>query len=301
MWYIKPHKMKRLFLFLTILSSFSSFSQNFVQDHKQWNVIIEAFGIGGISKATEIYSISGDTLIYDHTYYKIYVSFDSLINSIYKGAIREENNQVFYVNNFGEEGVLYDFNLEVGDTTYLITDYTYNDERVMAIVDSIELVEIGGVFRNKFWIHNDLSWDAHDYWLDGIGSNNGLLNTFIHYYWICPYWQLSCCFENGVQIFQHESLDCYSNTVGIEEIYQNQVLISPNPIGSGNSLLIQMPEKTKISFIECFDLSGNLIFKHTLDLRSEIAIQLPDLKSGIYLLKIHPENGSIISKKIVVE
>jgi hypothetical protein len=64
------------------------FSQNFLEDNKQWNVIIEAYGQNGVNQATDIFYISGDTIIDDNSYYKLYVSLDSLTNTVYHGALR---------------------------------------------------------------------------------------------------------------------------------------------------------------------------------------------------------------------
>lgn len=302
MWYIKTHKMKKLLLAIFILFSFSIFSQNFVQDNKQWNVIIEAFGPGGVSSATEIFYTSGDTVINEYSYSKVYRSGDSLLNSYYNGAIREENNKVFYVNSEGEEGLLYDFNLETDDTTYIVAiDWAYGYDSLMLIVDSIDYVEIGGMERKRMWIHNNEYFGGLiDYWIEGIGSNNGLLYTFVHNYWICPSWQLSCCYENGELIFQHEYLDCYANNVGIDEFEKTEINVYPNPINKGGNLLIHIPNESPISLIECFDLSGRVIFRKPIDLGFETNIQIPELINGIFFLKMTSKNGKSIIKKIIV-
>jgi hypothetical protein len=292
--------MKRLFLMLLTLMCCPIFSQNFLEDNKQWNVIIEAYGQNGVNQATDIFYISGDTIIDDNSYYKLYVSLDSLTNTVYHGALREEQNTIIYRNNSGDEGVLYDFSLEAGDTTYTITEFTYGNERIMVIVDSIEYVEIGGISRKKMWIHNDESWEAHDFWIEGLGSNNGPLHTFIHNYWVCPYWQLSCCFEDGVQIFQHDFLDCYVNTVGIGEVKDSEAKINPNPIKEGQNLFIELQNNELISGIEFKDLTGKSVARQNGTFNSEMNVLVPQLPKGVYMLLIHTNSSKVVTRKILI-
>lgn len=291
---------KSLFLTFLVIAQFV-YSQNFVQDNKQWNVYLEVFGVGGVSHYTEIYSTIGDTLVNQTTYKKLYYSPDSLLSKIYKGALREDNQKIFYLNNFGEEGLLYDFSLETNDTAYVVANMEYGYDSLMVVVDSVDYIEINGIERKILWIHNDISWEPIDYWMEGLGSNNGPLNTFIHCYIICPWWQLSCVYENGEQIYQHENLDCYANNVGTDEKKRNQIHLSPNPIIGGEYLLIQLPENYLVSEIECYDLRGNLVFNLPVKQVTDIKVQFPKAERGIYILKLYSQSEGIISMKMIVE
>lgn len=289
--------MKKLLLLSLVFFSTISFSQNFVQDNKQWNVYFEAFGIGGIFNSTEIFYTSGDTLFDDQNYKKIYVSFDSLTSSSYKGALLEENNQVYYIDGNGNQGLLYDFNLETGDTTYVITDFSYDDE-LMTIVELVDTVEIDGVLRKRLWLQNEEGMSMDDCWIEGIGSNNGPLYTFIHLHLICPWWQLSCCFENGIPVFEDENLECYMTNVGFDEFDANQIIIHPNPINSGEKLYIQINDQ--INFIECFNIWGKRMFMQLGQMKPELEVCIPDLPKGIYLFHIHSDQSKKMVKKIMI-
>jgi len=64
------------------------------------------------------YGMYGDTVINNVSYKKIYQNYDynfNVSNSQYKGAIREDNKKI-YVYYYNDERILYDFNLNVGDT-----------------------------------------------------------------------------------------------------------------------------------------------------------------------------------------
>jgi len=295
--------MKHLYPLFLILISLNSYSQSFVQDNKQWNVIIEAWGVGGISHFTEVFCTSGDTLLNENNYSKLYRSDDSLSSLQYQGALREENNQVFFINTEGVEGLLYDFSLSIDDTTYVIAiDNGYGNDSLMVIVDSIDFVNIENIERKRLWIHNDeINPGFEEFWIEGIGSNNGPLYTFIHCYWVCPLWQLSCCFEDGIQIYQNEYLDCYANDVGIEEIENNLALISPNPLKRENLLKIQMNDNIRISFIECFDLSGNKVLSEQIGYSTHQTLDLSDLAKGSYILKISTSKNQEFVRKLIIQ
>jgi len=292
--------MKRLTVIILVLSSLISFSQNFVMSNKQWNVVIEAWGPGGISSNTEIFLTSGDTTINEQLYSKLYLSYDSLQTSYYRGALREDNNQVFFINIDGAEGLLYDFNLNVGDSTYIVTDFTYGGEELLVIIDSVNYVEINEVQYKIFWIHEDYMTGMTDYWIEGIGSNNGPLYTLIHHHIICPLWQLSCCYEDGVSVFNNENLDCYMTTVGIDEFDKDKISFHPNPVNKGRKLHIQVSENDQIYSVELFDLMGNKVFEQLEILNVPIELELDDIPRGMYVFVVHTNNSKEFVRKILL-
>ncbi|MHC1774480.1 MAG: T9SS type A sorting domain-containing protein [Lentimicrobium sp.] len=101
-----------------------------------------------------------------------------------EGMIREDtlNKQVFY--KYGEtEGLIYDFSLETGDTVHIDNQYHYwYDDVVSMIVDSIDLADIYGVMRKRFFLSGlDLSvrdpYYPDEIWIEGIGSNYGIMHS----------------------------------------------------------------------------------------------------------------------------
>jgi hypothetical protein len=205
------------------------------------------------------------------------------------------------MNSDGVEGLLYDFNLNEGDSTYIVTDFTYGEQELLVIVDSVDFVEINGEQKKRMFIVEE-DWEPvnEEYWIEDIGSNCGPLYTFIHNHIICPLWQLSCCYENGEQIYQHENLECYANNVGIEEIEKSQVIISPNPIKQGGGLSVKLADNSQITRIEFIDLTGKVILKKAVNLGQEQSIQLNELQKGNYLLKVYSSNKQEYITKLMI-
>ncbi len=136
---------------LAIFAILTGYSQNFIDENKQWNVLFEAGAAPG--RNTEIYTIDGETTIAGVTYQQLWVSIDSLATRSVKGFLREANNQVYYMpawayNRTNEDFLLYDFNLEVGDTTTIINDAGLATIKVL----NIDTVEYEGVARKRWEI-----------------------------------------------------------------------------------------------------------------------------------------------------
>jgi len=203
--------MRKLLLILIILPTFL-LSQNFISPSKQWNVLSG----GGISESTEIYKIEGDTLVDSILYYKLWISHDSLETLSNLGLLREESDIVYFMPSNSTEGVLYDFSLEVGDSTMVRNVFC---EEIPITVVNIDTVEYSGILRKRWHLNSDF---GEEIWIEGIGSVSGLVYT---YYWhciICPYWYLLCFHDNDVlEYIMPGGSYCYINTVGIDENQDN--------------------------------------------------------------------------------
>jgi len=88
-----------------------------------WNEIKEINGaMSPPNKIIESYFISGDTLIEDNAYFKIYRKSDN--DSNYIGCFREKEKKIFYIGvdyfDFDTDSaiLLYDFTKNVNDTVY---------------------------------------------------------------------------------------------------------------------------------------------------------------------------------------
>jgi hypothetical protein len=79
----------------------------------------------------------------------------------------------------------------------------------------------------------------------------------------------------------------------------SNIKIYPNPVANGK---ISISNGSYISKIELFDVLGKQV-KRILQNTSaqEFNIELPDLKAGIYLLKLYGVAGEIVSRKLIVQ
>jgi hypothetical protein len=287
------------FSFTLILSliTISFFAQNFVLENKQWNTMLVALGMNGVQSTTEIHFIEGDSIYNATSYKKLWVSNDSLETSSLQGLLREHDNIVYFKQNNQDEGILYNFNLNIGDTAEVINLFSDITYPVPIEVINKELINVNGIDRMRWELEFDGYPDRHEFWLEGIGSLNGPIHTAYWYYMTCPSWTLLCYYNNEVI----EYYNVIENTCYINTLYNNEnaidisITISPNPIQAGKNLHIESIEH--ITDIQLFNSQGKLlkIYQNPANF-----IDISHLKSGLYFLKIKSESKKSETHKLIV-
>ncbi|HLG35272.1 MAG TPA: hypothetical protein VI757_10355, partial [Bacteroidia bacterium] len=179
--------------------------------------------------------ISGDTIIGSYSYKKILSSgyshmcpFGPGVNyysNRYVGAFRQDTSlkQVFYVpENSSIENLLYDFNLNVGDTLPV----TYNSFFPNVYVTSIDSILTGSDYRKLYWLSIERGWGEYAFLIEGIGSSYGLLNRFEPWFESGSY--LRCFTLEQQTIYQDSNFTCNLD-VSIAETSENisSVIIFP--------------------------------------------------------------------------
>jgi len=157
----------------------------------------------GFCNVYDKYIITGeDTIINNNNYKKLYLFFDSVFNSnnaFCLGGIREENKKIYYcgeqsfynnsINYYkpyfidgcqNNEILLYDFSLNIGDTLTNI-NYCFNtidpniSGEMKIVVSDIDTLFFNNSCRKVFYFYETSGYTFYTYWIEGIGSNRGLL------------------------------------------------------------------------------------------------------------------------------
>ena len=158
------------------------------------------------SKGDEIFKlhILGDTVIHSTAFFKLYKSgvayYDTLFHyeNVYVGAIRDDNNKIYFIEkNNSSEDMLFDFNLNVGDTVKSLIDKGKVVNKVDLLPDS----------RKKIYVYKPDIIDicgTEDTLVEGIGGSGGLFSGHpcIHLGHRGNY--LVCYKENGSIVYQTE-------------------------------------------------------------------------------------------------
>ena len=189
---------------------------------QKWNVVV----IGSMNYPndyhTEIQSIRDDITL-DGVDYKI-VWTKSKYGIAKAGAVREEDRRVYYrrkiSQNYQDEVLLYDFNLNVGDTVTV----NWMGQQLMVMEESE--VEVNGTMRRQLGLGAySIGYpptEIDEYWIEGVGSTFGFLNSgsegmggaFI---------TLLCYHENGNLIWDNEEFDdCVMNSNGAPATFAPQ-------------------------------------------------------------------------------
>ena len=185
-----------------------------VEEGKTWNMLYHN------EEAIELYPdyeykyfIEGDTLIQDKEYKKLYAFNENGDKATtYKMALCENDEKVYFI----PDGdmlpyVLYDFDISLGNT-FVVSDPVHpqywniemnvNEERFV-LDSSSEQHRIFRVSRVLEGRYHDESPDRSGWWIEGVGSELGLLNTWGFGAMGNNNYLLSCTL-NGQIIFESE-------------------------------------------------------------------------------------------------
>lgn len=210
--------MKQFLLFCFYLTTLLAIGQTsvyhpFPDNNAVWNFHFQAncFSMGD---GNDYYSInfSGDTLINSQTYHKLTTPFVETYSTGscsgtltgYKGAIRQDitAKKVFIVPpTETTEELLYDFNMQVGDTVkgYIATIYPPADT-----VISIDSVLVGSTYRKRWNINNCYNI----YIIEGVGSTYGLLEISPDCMFDHADYSLTCFQQNGRPLYPDTITNC---------------------------------------------------------------------------------------------
>jgi len=213
---------------------------------------------------------------------------------IEEGVYRTEGNQVYfrpwlaYRDVYGEEVLLYDYDLEVGDFFNEDDDHPMKVESVSTIIDE------NGVERKK-WEFSFLTLpDETEYWIEGVGSSRGFLNVGRYtpgddgeiFHLLCFHKSWNVIYINPVFNECDEDFISENSTENGFEVY-------PNP--AKDFVKILNDKDLTISNIEIIDMFGRVISC----VEGNDEINISELPQGEYFVKIMT-GESVITKKLFI-
>lgn len=262
--------------------------------HISWNEFYESGDWGPDNTLFSSYFISGDTIMENYKYFKIYTS--SANDSIYVGAFREYNKVVLYNGldywsfNTDTSVVLYDFTKNVGDTVHTGTYH----RSVIVEIDSISISE---GYRKRYKMEDD------QYWIEGIGSTRGFLFPIT----ASPtmYWhsELICFKYMENMIYLNPGFtDCTTSIVSsVNDLgTNNSIEIYPNPVERGRDIIIKST-KIPIAKIQFYNQLGTLLSSINCSKKNAVQINMADYEPGVYIALIFETNEEVIKRKIIIK
>ena len=230
--------------------------------------------------------LSGDTLINEVRYTKVMETLNGEGTPYQVALLREEDGKVWETYNGNSEILLYDFTANVGDSLVC----GYGDYFVL---DSISIEKIGGVDRKKFWFGLEYDFTGEPYametWIEGIGSDLGLLYCG-SYYFCGGYYRALCFHQDGELIWQNPEYDACVIT-SVEEINDKVISVYPNP--AMETVTIDGVEAAEV---QVYNALGQLVKT----VRDANEIPVTDLPQGVYLLRITDAEGRNFLAKVAV-
>jgi hypothetical protein len=270
-----------------------------------WNVHFLNFCFGPTTEEFHSIVISGDTVINTLTYHKLNIpGMQVLTNSCsiyttlgYNGAVRQDTaNKIVYIvpPSSTTEQVLYDFNLQVGDTVrgYFYPTVSGNHE----VVQSIDSVLVGGNYRKR-WNINQPYQVA---FIEGVGSTYGLIETL-------PGGNVTDLPSIVVTCFSQDNMTLYPNNAGScnlitsvdsPENAAGKLKIYPNPFSSETTFYTD--KFLSNATLTIYNPQGQIVKQIDNITGRTISLQRDNLSSGFYFVRLLEGNKIIATDKIII-
>lgn len=298
--------MKIIISFAFYFSTMYLVSQNYIpfpniNDSISW-YHAESYWDAGQEGYTNRYFLHfSDTVTLNGKVYKVLLRTNEAFaeNGSVEAYIREDSQKVYtiYPPIGTTEYLLYDFNLNIGDT-FVVKNFKSlspinSFQHILTNIDTLMLND--SILRRKF-IFDNLNYS----FVEGLGnvdaSNSGLFETWGGTYLDYASW-VNCITTPNKIIYSvpFNDLDCYTlPPVSVKNINSNASFhIYPNP---NKSDLLFLDNSYNISRAIITSLSGKIILEKKLEKQNQINISI--LSKGIYFILLETDNG-IFAEKIV--
>ena len=290
-------------ILLTLILAEMSFPQenfSFVDDDMQWSYITSENTDRGSTIVTTTYKYNGDTIINDVSYKKMYKSVDNGKNWHELGYFRQEDNNVYYIPRTETKEILvYNFSK---DMEYRIQSNYYDIGLASdsIIVDNVKKARWGvypkvpnSTYQQEL---SDNIYDFDDVIIEDIGSVYSPTFDTLPY---TPggvtgarYYTFLLCVLRGNNVIWHNSQyeDCYYEQTAIDNIADQQIALSPNPVK--DKLILSLPNTE--NEIKIFDLQGKLLLQQNVGFSAEIIVSM--LPMGTYVLVVNGESYKFVKE-----
>lgn len=295
--------MKYFLLVCNSLISFGAGAQSanmIVEEGNLWSTLEIHCLPQGTSYSTYYIHFDADTLIEGLVYKKIERCNDEYLESWDDyGFIREnEENRIFLRNPIDQEGMIYDFGVEPGDSLQAKNIFLNNDTLHFVVV-GVDSVLLFNDYKKRIILYEYLN-EKEEIWIEGLGSYYGILNSCNNAYGsACGSYEAMCYENNGTLIYQHPDYDVcfYSSLVGSGNSLAQEIKIYPNP--AKQSFTVEFPNEVS-SAIEVYKINGEKILEKMLT-DKKVVVFLHDEDKGIYVIRFKDLIFSYPPYKLIVD
>lgn len=283
-----------IFFISTFFLSYVGISQEIVDSTKMWSSLQEHCLPEGTAYTTDYHKFYGDTLINDTLYKKVWISQDENHENWYffGSFIREENKRVYYREMFLNEGLIYDFNMNLGDSVLL--NNSRAADNLWLTLSEIDSVETYDGWRQRWKLTSSIYLNA-DYWIKGIGSENGVLNSGASVFGgLCGNYVLLCQHQDENLIYQNQLYEeCFYELLATTEEHKELDIFKYSYSTSSINLKFNSNTRKHILLVSA---SGKIIVNERTTLNN-FKIENSKFSSGIYFIRVS-ENGRFQNLKV---
>lgn len=301
---------KCLLLFIAILAFTMSQAQNnnyhpLPDSNAVWNFQFQILAIPGVVNGDYSITFSGDTMINGKSYRKLktpYVqcnappSFSTDYWLGYRGAIRQDSakRKVYFVPPSSvSEQLLYDFNMQVGDTIRGYLEPTTSGSYTVQAIDS---VMVDNSYRKRWQIKSDY---YSVYLMEGIGSTHGLVEQLPPDVSDYPTYILNCFHDNSEVLYPDTISDCpliTSLKPGVKR--ENKLVVFPNPFSERTTVKLKTHLKNATLILS--DSQNQVVRKINNINGKSITLNRNELPEGLYFIHLLQDKRILSTEKILI-
>jgi hypothetical protein len=241
------------------------------------------------------YKFDGDTTINDNNYLIVKKVNDNVESIIC--FLRDLGNSKYNLRDIHEnEGLIYDFNICIGDTFEICNPMVDPNNNIKVYVSDSSSVNFAGEVRTKYII-TSLDLPISEIWISGIGSLSGIIRSGHDVSGITgtdP--ELLCLNHLSNNIYLNpEYINCDGST-GVDFIPADfGFQVFPNPFPD------QISIKSARPFIQLkvYSIIGKVVYSEKFLNTKDRTLVLSNLSNGLYILQIQLSDHSIHSFKML--
>lgn len=282
--------MKIKFLLITLMATAAAQAQTYyptLQSGVVWQInYIGAAGYGSSTVRT-----LGDSVVGGVTYEKVN---DGSPISLYREDTAGQ--EIYYRSPSGQETLLYDFALNMGDSVVIswFDSYLLEYENFTFYVDSVSQTAIQSGSRKLLRLHCNGCDQPSLYWLESVGNlyNLGPLSynsEGIDY----PTDTITCQQINGAQTFLLSDSTPCNLTSGIDDLSGSAMQLSfyPNPVQ--NSITLSASEL--ITNVEIINMTGQVVSSNQYH-ATMVNVDMAAFPAGVYIMQANGQAYRIVKE-----
>ncbi len=285
-----------LFCFISLTKLYSQNYDSLVVTNKVWSNVSGYYGadMNEHGRKTTFIKFAADTTINTIDEKQVLASSDSMRTWTKIGNIKETERKIYFRNLKNEQGLLYNFDVKVGDSIKTVNKFVEFRDSITFEIVNIDTVNYFGINRKRLEVYDKL-YGCTDYWIEGIGSEGGLLRPV---FCVCGgFSKLLCVYQKSNQIYQNPLRNtCYEsdNETGLKEFNKSNIQIYPNP--TSGKIIIKGTEEVQNLKINVYNILGSLVFSQNINSNETLL----NLEKGIYILTLKNKDSFIFKQIITV-
>ena len=204
--------------------------------------------------------------------------------------LRSDNKQVYMrLLSDTAEYLLYDFNLNVGDSLPI----TYNNYESGIIVTGIDSIYTPYGYRKKFLISGN-TWSQE--LMEGIGHTRGLIEP-MNVPLECGF-MLDCYSLNDTAYYPSTGLTCNISVGLSEQGVQYTAALSPNPASTTSMLSIN--NTIASGTVEIYNSMGQKIKSIDVINSNKVELHTEKLPAGVYSINLYSNHTLLVKESLVI-